>query len=130
MAVPVGELQLAGGRDGAVDGGQQQVLAEGESLVTLGGKDGIQQLDQIQALSDMEQGGDITESRHLSFERLRRPLRLLGGGHQVVDLAEVNLANDLGLAIDALAIAGVVMAMDRRTNARDRMKTGATLIIG
>ena len=36
---------------------------------------------------------------------------LLGGGHQVVDLAEVDLADDLGFAVDALAIAGVVIGV-------------------
>jgi hypothetical protein len=35
----------------------------------------------------------------------------LGGGDEVVDFAEVDLADDLGLAIDALAIAGVVIGM-------------------
>jgi hypothetical protein len=35
----------------------------------------------------------------------------LGGSHQVVDLAEINLTDDLGLAIDALAIAGVVIGV-------------------
>jgi hypothetical protein len=36
---------------------------------------------------------------------------LLGGGDKIVDIAEVDLAGDLGLAIDALAIAGVVVGV-------------------
>jgi hypothetical protein len=36
---------------------------------------------------------------------------VLGGGDEIVDLAEVDLADDLGLAIDALAIAGVVIGV-------------------
>ena len=42
MAIPVGELQFTGGRNGAVDSGQQQVLPDGEALVALGGEDGIE----------------------------------------------------------------------------------------
>jgi hypothetical protein len=36
---------------------------------------------------------------------------LLSGGHQVFDFAEVDLADDLGFAVDALAIAGVVIGV-------------------
>jgi hypothetical protein len=80
-------------------------------LVALGGEDGIEQRDQIQTLSDVEQGGGIGESGHLRFEGLRWQVGELGGGDEVVDFAEVDLADDLGLAIDALAIAGVVIGM-------------------
>jgi len=38
-------------------------------------------------------------------------MSLLGGGDQVLDLAEVDLADDLGLAVNALAIAGVVVGV-------------------
>jgi hypothetical protein len=38
-------------------------------------------------------------------------LGALGSSHQVVDFAEIDLADDLGLAIDALAIAGVVIGV-------------------
>ena len=49
LPVPVGELQFAGGADGAVDGGEQQVLTAGEALMAFGRQDGIQQREQIQA---------------------------------------------------------------------------------
>lgn len=111
MAIPVGEVQFAGGGNGAVDGGQQQVPADGDALAALGGKDGIEQLDQIQTLRDIEQGSDIGESSHLGFERLGRVLGALGGSDEIVDFAEIDLADDLGLAIDALAIAGVVIGV-------------------
>ena len=111
MPVPVGELQFAGGGNRAVDGGQKQILPDGEALVALGRKDGIEQLEQIQTLSDVEEGGDISESGHLRFEGLRRLLGAFGGGHEIVDFAEVDLADDLGFAIDALAIAGVVIGV-------------------
>ena len=86
-------------------------MADGEALVALGRKDRIEQRDQIQTLRDVEQSGGIAESGDLGFERLRRLLGPLGGGDEVVDFAEVDLADDLGLAIDALAIAGVVISM-------------------
>jgi len=35
----------------------------------------------------------------------------LGGGDEIVDFAEIDLTDDLGLAIDALAIAGVVIGV-------------------
>jgi len=80
-------------------------------LVALGGEDGIEQRDEIQTLSDVEQGGGIGESGHLRFEGLRWLPGDLGGRDEIVDFAEVDLADDLGLAIDALAIAGVVIGM-------------------
>jgi hypothetical protein len=116
LAVPVGELEFAGGGNGAVDGGEEQVLPDREALMAFGGKDGIEQLDQIQALSDVEKSGRISESGDLGFERLGWLLGAFGGSDEVVDFAEIDLADDFGFAIDALAIAGVVIAnrCDRR----------------
>src|ERR1035438_9328821 len=83
------------GETARFDGGQEQVLPDGEALVTLGREDGIEQLDQVQTLSDVEQGGRISESGHLRFEGLRRPVGEFGGGDEIVDFAEVDLADDL-----------------------------------
>ena len=104
-------MQFTGGGNRAVDGGQEQVLPGREALAALGREDGIEQRDQIQTLSDVEEGGGIAESGDLGFEGLGRLLGALGGGDEVVDLAEVDLADDLGLAVDALAIAGVVIGV-------------------
>jgi hypothetical protein len=79
--------------------------------MALGGQDGIQQRDQVQAGGDIEQGRDVSEGGHLGFQRLRGLVGLLRGGDQVFDLAEVDLPNDLGLAVDALAVAGVVVGV-------------------
>ena len=68
-------------------------------------------MDQIQALGNVEKSGDIPKSGHLSFEGLGRLPGLLGGGDQVVDLAEIDLADDLGFALDALATASVVIGV-------------------
>ena len=79
--------------------------------MALGREDGIQQLDQIQALRDVEQRGNIAESGYFGFKWLRRLVGLLGGGHQILDLTEVDLADDLRFAIHALAIASVVIGV-------------------
>src|SRR5664279_2548591 len=104
-------MQFAGGGNGAVDGGQEQVLPDREALVAFGRKDGIEQGDQIQALSDVEESGGIPKSGDLRFEGLRGLVGEFGGGDEIVDFAEVDLADDLGLAIDALAIASVVIGV-------------------
>lgn len=36
---------------------------------------------------------------------------MLGGGDEVVDFAKIDLADDLGFAIDALAVAGLVVGV-------------------
>ena len=79
--------------------------------MALGREDGIEQLNQVQTLSDIEQGGGITESGHVRFERLRWLVGVLDGSNQIVDFSEVDLPDDLGFAIDALAIAGVVIGV-------------------
>ena len=79
--------------------------------MALGGQDGIQQRDQIQAGGDIEKGGDVGEGGHRGFQWLRRLMGELGGGDQVFDFAEVDLADDLGFAVDALALAGVVIGV-------------------
>src|ERR1017187_1432344 len=55
--------------------------------------------------------GDIAAGGDLGFEGLRGNLRLPCGGYEVLDLAEIDLTDDLGLAVHALAVAGVVVGM-------------------
>lgn len=110
VAVPVGQVHLAGGSDGAVDCGEQKVVATGQALVTFR-EEGIEQRDEIQTLGDLPQGGDVAATGDLGFEGLSGDVSLPGGGYEVFDLAEVDLADDLGLAVDALAIAGVVVGV-------------------
>ena len=75
------------------------------------GKQGIEQRDEIETLGDVPQGGDVATGGDLGFERLRGNISLLCGGDEVLDLAEVDLADDLGLAVNALAIAGIVIGV-------------------
>ena len=75
------------------------------------GKQGIEQRDEIETLGDLPQGGDVAAGGDLGFEGLRGNLGLLGGGDEVLELAEIDLADDLGLAVNALAIAGVIVGV-------------------
>ena len=75
------------------------------------GKQGIEQRDEIETLGDVPQGGDVAAGGDLGFERLRGNMSLLRGGDEVLEIAEVNLADDLGLAVNALAIAGIVIGV-------------------
>src|SRR5207244_4255184 len=60
LAIPVGELALAGGLDGAVDGGEEQVVANGESLVAFG-EVAVEEFDEADLLSKVVEGNDVTE---------------------------------------------------------------------
>ena len=79
-------------------------------MATLG-KQRIEQRDEIETLGDVPQGGDVAAGGDLSFERLRGHMDSLRGGDEVLKLAEVDLADDLGLAVNALAIAGIVIGV-------------------
>ena len=60
---------------------------------------------------NVEQGGDVTETGHLRFDGPRRLAETLDSGDEIVEFAEIDLADDLGNAIDALGIAGVVVGV-------------------
>jgi hypothetical protein len=79
--------------------------------VSLKRKNRIQQRDQIEALGDIEEGGDIAEGSDLGMEGWGRLAGFLGSGDEVLQLAEVDGANDFGLAVHALCVAGVVVGM-------------------
>src|ERR1700683_3349800 len=63
---------LAGGGDGAIDGGEQEVLTAGESLVALEGENGIEQRDEIETLGDVPECGDVAEGGNIAMEGLGR----------------------------------------------------------
>ena len=87
--------------------------------MALGREHRVEQSDQwrkslkriIETLSDVEQGCGITESGHHGFVGLLRLAEALDGGDEIVEFAEIDLADDLGNAIDALGIAGVVVGV-------------------
>ena len=57
----MGQLGLAGGVSGAVDGGQHQVLAHREALVALGDP-GLDEFDQAELAGLVKEGGDLAEA--------------------------------------------------------------------
>jgi hypothetical protein len=107
-AIPVGEAEFADGTDGPVDGGQQQVLSDGEPLVALG-QMAIEEFDESDLLSAIREGDDVADGGDLDGLGLRgRALPLVQGGRdQIVGRASVDGADDLRLAVDALAFAGI-----------------------
>ena len=63
------------------------------------------------ALGNVEQGGDIGEGGNFGFEWLRRLMGTLSGSDHGVDVAEIDSADNLGFAVDSLAVAGVVIGV-------------------
>ncbi len=104
--VPLGHGCLAGWSKAAVDGGKSHVGADTDALVSFPSV-AIDGGDQIQFLCQVIQGGGGREVRQddlLGLWDLRR------GPHSCSDvfgLAEVFLPNDLWLAVDTLAFAGI-----------------------
>jgi hypothetical protein len=62
------------------------------------GEQGIEQGDEIEALGNLPQSGNVAAGGDQSFEGLRGNLSLLSGGNDVFNFAEVDLADDFGLA--------------------------------
>ena len=87
-AIPVGEAEFADGTDGPVDGGQEQVLPDGEPLVALG-QMAIEELDEPDLLSEIIESDDVAEGGDIDGLGLwRLALALLqGSGDQIVGRA-------------------------------------------
>ena len=79
--------------------------------MALGGEDGIQEGDQIQPFGDLPEGGHIAEGGYHGLQGLRRLAGGLGRSDQILDLAEIDGADDLGFAVHTLAVAGVVVGV-------------------
>ena len=94
--------------DGPVDGVQQQVLAGGEALASFG-DDAIDQVHQADGSGQVVEGGDIAEAGDIDGLGLGRLLAALDGGHDTFQRAEIDGADDAGFAVDAAALAGVVV---------------------
>jgi hypothetical protein len=91
-----------------VAGGQHQILADGEALVALG-QLGVDELDQVQLLGLVPEGGDIAEAGGAGAPWGDG---FLGGGDGLEDMlegAEAGGFDDFRFAVDALALAGVVV---------------------
>jgi len=73
----------------------------------------IEEFDESDLLSEIIEGDDVAEGRDIDGQGLRRlglPL-LQGGRDQMVGGAQIDGADDLRLAVDALAFAGVIVGL-------------------
>ena len=104
---PLGDAGLGTGGDAPVEGGDQQVGADGGAGAALGDM-AVDVLDEAQALGEAEECGDGAELAHEGGRGLGVGVAA-HGGEDVVGSAEVFLPDDLGFAVDALALAGVVV---------------------
>src|SRR5216683_8018919 len=128
-AIPIGEAELAGGMDGAIDGGEQQILADGKPLGPLG-EVTVQEGDESDLLGEVVQGDDVAEGSDIDGVGLWNLALLVpqGGGDEIVGRAQVDSADDLRPAVDALAFAGVVVGVavnDLGREARHAVNPGA-----
>ena len=105
-----GEAGLGAGGEAAVEDGGEQVGADRRAGAALGDM-AVDVLDELQAAGEGEQGGGGTEFAHDRLQWLGEH----GGGTELLDdlvgAAEIGLGNDLGLAVDAFADAGVVVGV-------------------
>ena len=108
LLVPRGQAGFTARRDDAIDGGQQEVLADGQALLSLW-QVAIDEGDQIQPRSQIEEGGDVTEGSNIDGLRLRGRRGRIEAAEEVIKGAEVSGFDDFGIAVDALAIADVVV---------------------
>jgi hypothetical protein len=107
VAIPVGQLRFAGGMDGAVDGGHEEVLTHGEALAAFGDVL-VDEGNQVELLSQLEEGCHRAEGG--DGHRLGLGQRLgLGSGQEFFQGAEVDGFDDLGLAVDPLTLPEVVI---------------------
>ena len=110
--IPGGDLHLAAGIEAAIEGGDQQVVSEAGSVwPTSGGDVAVDVLDQSQALGHVvqgEHGAELGDDRFLGSGG-GGSRGLSQGGDDVVGAAEILLPDDFGLAVDAAALACVVV---------------------
>ena len=106
---PGGDDGFGAGVEAAVEGGDEQVGADGGAWAALGDV-AVDDSGELQAPGEVEEGGDGAEVADGG-------LGSGGGGGElefgddVVGATEVDLADDFGLAVDALGLAGVVVGV-------------------
>ena len=87
MAIPAGQLGLAGGSGGAVEGGQQEVLPNREALVALG-EVGVDQFHQAKPSGLVVEGGNLAEGQDFGLLRWGRRLGFLDSLEDLVAILE------------------------------------------
>ena len=108
LAIPRRQLGFAGGVSGAVDGSQDQVGSDRETLMPFGDL-GVDQVHQAQLNGLVVEGSDVGEAGDFGFlwrqGLLGRCYRL----NDVVEGTQVESSDDLRSAVNALAPAGVII---------------------
>src|SRR5262245_24421390 len=112
--VPGRDLDLAARIEAAIEGGDEQVMADaGAAWPTSGGDVTVDELDQAEALGQIVQGDRRPEfgDHRLLGGRADRGRRSSQSGDDLVGAAKVLLPDDLGPAVDSTAFARVVVGL-------------------
>jgi len=103
IPIPGGELAFAGGGQGAVQGGEKQVLAHRRSLLSFGGL-GVDGAQQVQLPSQVPEGRSGTEiplfSAQGSSRSLGEELEEFVGGAEMAQDAEARMAVLIAIGLD------------------------------
>ena len=102
---PLRGAGLRAGSDAAVEGGDQQIGADGRSVALLGNVP-VDTVGEAQALGEVVKGDDGAEVAHQSLDGI--------AGHDGDDLVgrtEILLPDDGGLSVDASGLARVVVRL-------------------
>ena len=109
VRIPGADLSLALGREGAVDSGQNKVLANRGTLVPLHDVS-VDGLDELEPLGNTEKRGDRSGLANDGFLGTRGA-GVFGSFDDGVGSAEVLLPDDAGCAVDALGADGIVIGV-------------------
>ena len=112
LAIPVGELEFTGGVNRAIEGGEEEILTDGEPLVPFG-EVAVEEFDEPEVLSEVVEGDNVAKGGdghrvglwHLGL------LFFEDGDEEILRGAKVDGADDFGLAVNALAFTGVVIGL-------------------
>ena len=107
---PAGERGPGAGGEAAVEDGGEEVGADGRAGTALGDV-AVDDAGEVEAAGEGEQGGAAAELAHDGVQWLGGRVSVLEFLSDGIGAAEVGLGNDLGLAVDALADAHVVVGV-------------------
>src|SRR6266540_8004 len=107
-AVPMSQLRLAGGTGGAVDGRQEQILSDRQTLIAFG-ELSVDEAHQIQFQGLIIEGRDGAEAEDFYGLKRKQSVGGLQGLKDIVQGTEVSGLDNFGLAVHPLAVADIVV---------------------
>ncbi len=119
LVVPTGQLGLAGRGGRPVECGKDEILADGQALVAFG-ELGVDQFRQAELVSLVIESGHVAEVEDFRLLRGLGNLGALDGLEDAVERTEVSGFDDFGFAVDALAVADIVIGAAFDEFARER----------